>query len=106
MILLAFGVPTPFPVSETLLCYFVTALAREGIAMILTYLAAVRHAQVKRGVPEPQESSSLPRLRLVQSGIRRERANAGPASQKRLPLLYIPLSGQGWNLDGEVAPPP
>ena len=80
--------PAPFPVSETLLCYFVTALAREGIApaTIRTYLAAVRHAQVMRGLPEPRESSSLPRLRLVQSGIRRERANAGPTSQEHLPL--------------------
>jgi hypothetical protein len=84
----AFGVPAPFPVSETLLCYFVTALAREGIApaTIRTYLAAVRHAQIMRSLPEPRESSSLPRLRLVQNGVRRERANSDPASQERLPI--------------------
>ena len=84
----AFGVPSPFPVSETLLCYFVTALAWEGIApaTIRTYLAAVRHAQIMHGLPEPRGSSSLPRLRLVQSGVSRERANSGPASQERLPL--------------------
>lgn len=28
----AFGVLAPFPVSETMLCYFVTSLAQEGIA--------------------------------------------------------------------------
>ena len=84
----AFGVGAPFPVSETLLCYFVTSLAREGIApaTICTYLAAVRHAQIMRGHPEPRESSSLPRLRLVQNGARRERASSGPSPPTRLPI--------------------
>ena len=52
----AFGVPVSFPVSETLLCYFVTSLARDGVApaTIRTYLAAVRHAQIIRGCPEPR----------------------------------------------------
>ena len=84
----AFGVPAPFPVSETLLCYFVTALARDGVApaTIRTYLAAVRHAQILRGWPEPRESSSLPRLRLVQKGICREQAVRGTAPPQRLPI--------------------
>jgi len=83
-----FGVPALFPVSETLLCYFVTFLARDGVApaTIRTYLAAVRHAQIIRGWPEPRESSSLPRLRLVQNGIRRERAARGTTPQQRLPI--------------------
>ena len=36
-----FGVSAPFPVSEALLCYFVTSLAREGVApsTVRTYLA-------------------------------------------------------------------
>ena len=84
----AFGIPFPFPVSETLLCYFVTALAREGIApaTIKIYLAAVRHAQIMRGLPEQRESSTLPRLRLIQNGVRRERARTGPAPAARLPI--------------------
>ena len=84
----AFWVTAPFPVSETLLCYFVTALAREGIApaTIRTYLAAVRHGQIMRGFTEPRESSSLPRLRLVQNGVRRERTFSGSAPQERLPV--------------------
>ena len=75
----------PFPASETL-CYFVTSLTQEGIApaTIRKYLAAVRHAQIMRGHPEPQESSSLPRLRLVQNGVRRERASSGPSPPTRL----------------------
>ena len=83
-----FGVTSPFPVSETLLCYFVTSLAREGIApaTIKTYLAAIRHAQIMRGHPEPREASSLPRLRLLQTGVRRERARSGPPGESRLPI--------------------
>ena len=84
----AFGVPAPFPVSETLLCYFVTLLAEEGAApsTIRTYLAAVRHAQIMEGLPELRESSTFPRLRLVQSGIRRIRAETGPHRPRRLPI--------------------
>ena len=79
---------SPFPVSETMLCYFVTSLAQEGIAptTIRTYLAAVRHTQIIRGHAEPRESLTLPRLRLVQNGIRRECAYSGHTSQLRLPL--------------------
>ena len=84
----AFGVPSPFPVSEMLLCYFVTSLARDGLApaTIKSYLAAVRHAQIMRGHPEPRETSALPRLRLIQSGVRRERARTGPPPATRLPI--------------------
>ena len=84
-----FGVSTPFPVSEPLLCYFVTSLAREGVApsTVRTYLAAVRHAQIMRGHHGPWELSSLPRLRLVQNGVRRERALTGqPQTRQRLPI--------------------
>ena len=41
-----YNVPSPLPASESLLCYFVVELARQGLApgTIKTYLAAVRHA--------------------------------------------------------------
>lgn len=89
----AFGVSSPFPVSETLLCYFVSSLAQEGItpATIKIYLAAVRHAQIVRGHPEPRGSSTLPRLRLIQNGIRRERAHSAPNSGGRLPITPLIL---------------
>ena len=76
----SFYVNDPFPVSESLLCYFVVSLARQGLAptTIRTYLAAVCHAQIKRGFPKPRQSSSLLCLRLVQSGVRRERGQNGP----------------------------
>ena len=59
----------PFPVSESILCYFVASLARQGLtpATIRTYLAEVRHAQIMRGFEEPRQHSTLPRLHLLQA---------------------------------------
>ena len=85
----ACAISTPFPVTEYQLCSFVATLARQGLApsTIRTYVAAVRHAQIVRGLPEPREHSALPRLHLVQSGVRRDRAERGlPASRPRLPI--------------------
>ena len=83
-----YNVLNPFPVSESMLCYFVVALAREGLApsTIKTYLAAVRHTQIERGLPDLREGSSLPRLHMVQNGIRRQRAEQGPPPAQRLPI--------------------
>ena len=87
-----FRVQPPFPVSETLLCYFVTSLAGEGCApaAIKIYLAAVRHAQIMRGHPEPRETSFLPCLRLLQNGVRSERAESANAPLHCLPIT-IPI---------------
>ena len=76
-------------------------------ATIRTYLVALCHTQIMRGHPEPRESSSLPRLRLVQNGVRRERAHLGPFPQARLPLTP-PILGRirpssqsaSWGYDG------
>ena len=75
--------------SESVLCAFVAGLAQQGLTpgTIRTYLAAVRHAQIVRGFPEPREQSSLPRLRLLQNGVRRDRAESGRATPRpRLPI--------------------
>ena len=43
--------------------------------------------QITLGLPEPREFSSLPRLRLVQSGIKREYSQHSPLSDRvRLPI--------------------
>ena len=93
---------TPFPVSESLLCYFVAALAHQGLApsTIRTYVAGVRHAQIVRGLPEPREHSNLPRLRLVQAGVQRARAEQGHARvRQRLPVTpaHLRLVHGVWN---------
>ena len=51
---------------------------RGRLAPASIHLSAIRHAQIIRGHPEPREGSSLPRLRLIQTGIRRERTILGP----------------------------
>ena len=58
---------------------------KQGItpATTKTYLVAIRHAQVVQGHLEPQQSSTLPRLCLVQNGVRR---HAGSSSSVRLPI--------------------
>ena len=84
-----YGILSPFPVSEALLCYFATAMACEHLApqTIKTYLSAIRYMQVTLGLPEPREFSSLPRLRLVQMGIKRTHSERAPLSTRvRLPI--------------------
>ena len=84
-----FNIQSPFPVSESTLCYFVAVLTKQGLApgTINTYLAAVHHAQIMRGLPKPRQGSSLPRFHLLQSGIRRNRAQQGlPLARSRLPI--------------------
>ena len=68
-----YNVLTPFPISESLFCYFSTHLACQKLSpqTIKVYLSAIRHMQVTLGLPEPREFSSMPRLRLVQSRIQR-----------------------------------
>ena len=84
----AYNVCNPFPASEYTLCYFVVSLAKEGLASstIKTYLAAVRHGQIERGFQDLREGSSLPRLHMIQNGVRRERAERGPPQALRLPI--------------------
>ena len=82
-----YGIASPLPASESSLCYFVVALARQGLApgTIKIYLAAVRHAQVVEGLPDIR-ATPLPRLQLVQTGVRREHAVHGPPQKVRLPM--------------------
>ena len=85
---LSFNVSNPFPLSETMLCYFAVALAREGLApsTIKTYLAAIHHAHIERGFEDLRDESSLPRLQMVQSGVHREKADCGLPVGRRLPI--------------------
>lgn len=84
-----FAVLTPFPVSESLLCYFASFLAKDRLSpkTIKIYLAGIRHMQITLGLPEPKEFSSLPRLRLVQAGIQRTHSQRAPVKERvRLPI--------------------
>ena len=76
--------------TEKLLTYFASYLAREGLKeqSIKTYLAAIRHLQLTMGLPDPRDSSSLPRLRLVLMGIRRMQAD----SRNYTPRTRLPIT--------------
>eukprot|EP00731_Ephydatia_muelleri_P036077 Em0199g3a len=88
-----FALTSPFPVSESTLCYFAVYLAKDNLASqtIKTYLAAVRDAQIALGMPEPRCQSSLPRLDRIQAGIRRVQAQKGTPPKARLPITPMLL---------------
>ena len=71
---------------QSLLCSYISHLANSGLAygtIIKTYLAAVRHLQISRDLPEPR-AEPMPKLALVQRGIQRLRPQS--ASKPRLPI--------------------
>ena len=84
---------SPFPVTEKLLCYFASALANDGLApqTIKGYLAAVRSMQISLGLPPPRDQSSLPLLKRVIDGIRRQRVIGGKPTRTRLPITVTVL---------------
>ena len=70
----SFDILSLFPVSEDILCYFTAYMASQQLTpqTVKTYLAGIRHMQIMLGLSEPRAFSSLPRLKLVQSGIGNE----------------------------------
>ena len=89
-----YNVLTPFPVSESLLCYYASYLATDKLSpqTIKVYLVAICHVQITMGLPELQGFSSLPRLRLVQAGIKQTHATQ-VSSKVRLPITLAILLG-------------
>ena len=84
-----YSVTTPFPVSEAILCYFSTYMACQGLSpqTIKVYLSGIRHMQMVIGLPDPKEFTSMPRLRMVQSGIQRHVSEQNSRETKiRLPI--------------------
>ena len=84
-----YNIVSPFPVSEAILCYYASYLASQKLSpqTIKAYLSGIRHMQITLGLPELKEFSSLPRLRLDQSGIKRVHVHNPPESSRiRLPI--------------------
>ena len=81
-----YAINSPFPVSESLLCYFSSYLACQKLSAqtIKTYLAGIRNMQISLGFAEPKEFSSLSRLRRIQMGIQR--------SQESTPKTRLPIT--------------
>ena len=77
----------PLPVSENLLCRYVTFLAEDGLApkSIKLYLSAVRHLQVSMNFPDPK-IGDMAHLEQVVKGAKREHAKKNPDKRERLPI--------------------
>ena len=84
-------------VNELLLCRFIASLAQEGLSpsTIKSYLAGVRHAQITKGFPEPAKTTTMPRLKLLQTGVAKARATVSVSSspKQRLPITPNILAG-------------
>ena len=91
---------TPFPVNESILCYFVACLGQQGLsaATIKTYLSGVRQMQIAAGHPEPR-IQLFPRLRQVIRGVELTRSVRGNQMRTRLPItpsILRKLRGSWW----------
>ena len=76
---------TPYPVIESSLSYFVAYLYKERLSagMIKSYLAAVRHSQIARGLEDPN-ISWMPRLEYTVKGVKRKVTSMSAST--RLPV--------------------
>ena len=81
-----YGIVNPLPVCQNTLCLFASHLAEGGLSYgtIKTYLSAVRNLQVANDLEDPR-LATMPKLQLVQKGIRRLGGSSGSA-RVRLPV--------------------
>lgn len=81
-----FNIVNPYPVCQSTLCYYISFLASQGLAAtsIKVYLSALRHKQIVLGLPDTGHAT-MPKLKLVTSGIARAKALA-PKGPQRLPI--------------------
>ena len=77
----------PLPVTETLLCQYVSYLASQNImhSTIKVYLSAVRHLHIENHMPDPH-MGSMARLEQVVKGVKRDQARNLPNHRIRLPI--------------------
>ena len=75
----------PLPLTESLLCLFVSHLAVVGLthSTIKSYLSAVRFFHITAGQGDPFVPGAFPRLQYVLRGIKRA---PHPAPRLRLPI--------------------
>ena len=81
---------SPFPVSQTILCLFVSFLAKEGLQYqsIRAYLSAIRHLYISQGHPDPFAESNFPQLEYVLKGVRRSQGLQSHGKGYLLPPQY------------------
>ena len=76
---------TAFPISKSVLMYFVAFLYKEGLSAgaVKSYLAAARHAQISLGLGDPNVAG-MPQLEFVIKGLKKKAASG--QRQTRLPI--------------------
>ena len=92
----------PYPVTETQLSYFVAYLFKEGLsaATVKSYLAAVRHSQIARGLGNPH-INEMPRLEYIVKGLKRKAINSN--ARPRLPMTpeILKAMKEVWRIDSD-----
>jgi len=70
----SYNVSSPLPVSQSLLCFYISHLANSGLSYntIKTYLSAIRYLQIANDFPEPR-AVPMPKLNLVERGSLKRR---------------------------------
>ena len=84
---MSYSIVTPLPVSQHLVCLFVGYLASIGLShsTIKTYLSALRHLQIINDFGDPMWAT-MPKLKLVERGIRRMGVSSNSTKRLRLPV--------------------
>ena len=87
-----FNVIEVLPVTQEILCYFVSYLRSEGLAhtTIKNYLAAVRNLQISYGFPSPFDSPT-PKLDQILRGNKITRAKQGHTPNRKLLVTLVIL---------------
>lgn len=79
---------TPLPVSELVLCKFVSFLASEGLKhrTIKSHLLGVWYFQIRSGLPDLFIGSHMPHLNYTIQGIKRMESEKGGGQRTELPI--------------------
>lgn len=82
-----YNVVDPLPASESLVCYYITYLAKQKLTYqtIKTYLAALRYLHVANELPPPIRMIEMPKLKMLTRGIQRAQVKDSPP-RPRLPI--------------------
>ena len=77
----------PLPTSESLLCRFVSYLAKDGLKhrSIKCYLSALRFLHIREGLPDPF-ITTMNRLHYTLRGIKRQQGENMTGTRERLPI--------------------
>ena len=88
-----FNISKPFPLSEQVLCYFVSHLSAQGLRhqTIKSYVSGIRHAQISLGLSDPFAQPLFPKFEYVMKGIKRTQAERGVGCRPCLPITPVIL---------------